>query len=366
VTTDPYAGSDVVGTRAEAAALAAPPLLVLENVQEYFDRMGFGEGPLEWSRIGDGQSNVTYRIGRGADQFVLRRGPRPPFHASAHNMVREARVQRELAVAGVPVPDILAICSDESVLGVPFYVMGFIDGSVITDAIPPALDAFGQRRATSESAIDALVALHSVEVTDELGKFGKPGGYLERQLNLFSAIWEATATRSVPEVSAMAHWLRQNMPQSHQRTVVHGDFRLGNLMFARDAPARVRAILDWEMATLGDPLADLGYFTATYTVAGDAPTPMDLTPVTAEPGYLTRAELVDRYQQQMSLDLSELHWYQALGLWKAAVFCEGLYRRWLRQERPDGTKFGPSLEQGVPALLEAARSYAAGDGGADG
>ncbi|GAA3733716.1 phosphotransferase family protein [Leifsonia bigeumensis] len=355
-------GTEVVATRNEAMALAIPPLLVVDAVIEFLDAHGLGTGGLLWERIGDGQSNVTYRLERGREEFVLRRGPRPPISKSTHDMVREARIQRLLREEGIPVPEILAVCEDVSVLGVPFYVMSFLDGIVVTDAIPASLNEPHERRATSLAAVDTLAMLHDVDVTKgEISRLGRPDGYLRRQVERFSSLWSAYTQRDMPEVARIGTWLADNMPASQRASVVHGDFRAGNLMFAAGPPARVTAILDWEMATLGDPLADLGYFTATYAEPGSRVTPLELTSVTREPGYLTRQELIEEYhRRQPHLCLEPLPWYQALALWKAAIFCEDIYTRWLRGERP-GDMFAPTLEAGVPALLERARAFAGGE-----
>jgi aminoglycoside phosphotransferase (APT) family kinase protein len=356
VTTTPD-GIEVVATRADAERLALPPLLVLESLTEYLDSQRIGTGDIAWERIGDGQSNITYRITRGDESLVLRRGPRPPHPRSTHDMLREARIQRLVGDAGVAVPRIVATCDDESVLGVPFYLMGFLDGIVITDSIPRPLDSPEQRRATAFAAVDTLVDLHRVDVsTGELATFGRPEGYLARQVKLFSSLWTQNTTRSIPEVEALGLWLGENLPESRSASVVHGDFRIGNLMFASNAPASVVAILDWEMATIGDPLADLGYLTATYATADAARTPMELTSVTREPGYPGKDELIARYQEQLPVDVGALPWYQALALWKAAIFCEAMYTRWLHGERP-GDTFAPTLELGIPALVEAAGRF---------
>lgn len=350
---------DVVQTAAQAAALERPPLLILDTVAAFLDEHGIGSGPVDWQRIGDGQSNVTYRIRRGDADVVLRRGPRPPIAKSTHDMLRESRIQQLLGAAGIPVPQILAVCDDESLLGVPFYVMSYLEGTVITDRIPDALSAPAEREATSRAMVETLVTLHSLDVTSgELAGLGRPDGYLRRQVERFGSLWEHYSERTLPEVDLLGNWLAENLPASQRASLVHGDYRAGNLMFAADAPARVTAILDWEMATLGDPLADLGYFTATYAEPGSPVTPLELTPVTREPGYLDRAQLIEEYARQMpSLDLSPLPWYQALALWKAAIFCEDIYTRWRRGERP-GDDFGPTLETGVPTLLAGARAFA--------
>ncbi|MCC3272387.1 phosphotransferase family protein [Arthrobacter zhangbolii] len=352
-------GTEVVATRAEAEALASPPLLILDEVTAFFDTHGLGAGPLAWASIGDGQSNVTYRIRRGNEDFVLRRGPRPPLPRSTHDMVREARIQQLLRVQGVPVPEILAVCEDESVLGVPFYVMNYLDGLVITNTIPPALSSPEDRRATSAAVVDALVRIHSVDVSSgDLAGFGKPEGYLSRQVSRFSSLWEVNTMRTLPDVARIGGWLADNVPDSQAAAVLHGDYRPGNLMFAPQSPARVIAILDWEMSAIGDPLADLGYLTATYSEPGSESTPLELTGVTRHPGYFTREDVISAYRERMDLDLTALPWYQALALWKASIFCEAIYTRWLKGERPHDTVFGPSLEEGVPQLLRTAAQFA--------
>ncbi|MGW1298028.1 phosphotransferase family protein [Streptomyces sp. NPDC002533] len=352
-------GVEVVESWDRAGHLESPPLLVVDTVSAFLDAQEIGHGPLTWQRIGDGHSNVTYLIGRGGDVIVLRRGPRPPLPKSTHDMVREARIQKILHGHGIPVPKIIAVCEDEAVLGVPFYLMGRLDGTVVTDSIPAHLSPVEQRRATGEAVVDTLVSLHSIDVTQrELSSIGSPDGYLRRQVERFRGLWEVNTTRSLPAVERLADWLARNLPTSQAASVVHGDYRMGNLMFAPQAPARVLAILDWEMATLGDPLADLGYLTATYSEAGVLSTPLELTPVTRAPGYLTRYELAERYRSRTGLDLTPLPWYQTLALWKAAIFCEAIYTRWRRGERPHDTTFGPSLEAGVPRLLERAAQYA--------
>jgi aminoglycoside phosphotransferase (APT) family kinase protein len=353
-------GVEVVATREDAERLKAPPLLVLEPLAEFLDGHGLGHGPLAWARIGDGQSNVTYRIRRGPDSVVLRRGPRPPLPRSTHDMVREARIQQLLRPHGVPVPEVVAVCADDSVLGVPFYLMECLDGVVLTDTAPGSLDTPDQRRATSVALVEALVRLHNVDVTAaaELRSLGRPEGYLRRQVDRFSALWDVNTTRSLLEVGRIAEWLAANLPDSSGAAVVHGDYRLGNLMFRPEAPASVMAVLDWEMATLGDPLADLGYLTATYAEPGGPTTPLHLSTVTRRSGYLTSRELAEHYAERTGRDLRALPWYQALALWKAAIFCEAIYTRWLKGERPHDTRFAPMLEGGVPALLEAAGRHA--------
>ena len=333
-----------------------PPLLVVDALREHLSRTGLADGELRWERIGDGHSNVTYLIEAGGRRLVLRRGPRPPLPPTTHDMVREARIQSLLAAAGVPVPRILGVCADDSVLGVPFYLMEHLDGVVITDALPAAFEA--DRGRVALAAVDALVALHAVDVSaGELATIGRAEGYLERQVHRFAGLWTTVSRRDLPEVDLLATWLAAHVPASARSAVVHGDFRIGNLMYAASGPARVQAILDWEMATLGDPLADLGYLVATYADPDAAPTPLELTPVTRGPGFPRRADLVERYAAATGADVAALDWYRALALFKAAVFCEAMHTRWLDGERP-GDAFAPTLTEGVPRLLDEARRAA--------
>ncbi|MFI2102073.1 phosphotransferase family protein [Isoptericola sp. NPDC019693] len=347
-------GVDVVHVRAPDDGAAAPeraPLLVLESLGRFLDDAGMPAGDLEWRRIGDGQANVTFELRRGRERVVLRRGPRPPFPPSAHDMVREARVVAAVGAAGVPVPAVRAVCDDPAVVGAPFYLMELVEGEVVTDHLPAGFDGPGDRAALVHAAVDALADLHAVPLDGDVAALGRPAGYLDRQVRRFAQLWPLNTRRSVPRVEELGPRLAATVPTSARTAVVHGDYRLGNLMFA--APGRLAAILDWEMATLGDPLADLGYLVATYSAPGSEPTPMDLTPVTALPGFPSRADLVERYAARSGADVSALGWYEALALWKSAIFCEAMYTRWLDGQRPDDD-FAPTLADGVPALAAAA------------
>jgi aminoglycoside phosphotransferase (APT) family kinase protein len=331
-------------------------LLPTAAVEAFLDAHGIGSGPAQASRIGDGASNLTYLIEREGARVVLRRPPPPPLPPSAHDMVREARVQIGLGRAGVRVPRVLAVCDDEAVLGVPFYVMEEIDGVIIADQLPEALEHDEERRRLGFELVDALVDLHAVDwQASGLEGIGKPSGYLERQLRRWLGLWDINATRELAVSHAVGERLRATVPESPATTVVHGDYRLGNVLVGRDAPARVVAILDWEMATLGDPLADLGYLTVTWSQAGIPEHPMLIGPVTAGAGFPSREELIARYAARTGRDVSRLEWYQAFALWKASVFCEAIYGRYLQGERDD--TWAASLCDGVPRLLEVADAY---------
>ncbi|WP_336662303.1 phosphotransferase family protein [Leucobacter sp. USHLN154] len=333
------------------------------RVRRFLESHGLGSGAVEAERIGDGQSNVTFRVTQGDRTLVLRRGPRPPLPKSTHDMVREARLLRALAASGVPVPEILAVCEDEHVLGVPFYVMPFSEGVILTDTEPEPWCNAESRTSVSAQLVDTLVDLHQLPIAAEpIASLGRPAGYLERQVRRFGALWDVNSTRRVPLVSELGSWLAARVPTPQAASIVHGDYRLGNVMFAKPdgGGPRVILVLDWEMATLGDPLADLGYLMATYAEPGRAGSVMQLSSVTALPGYLTRNDLAERYAVRTGLDLSAIAWYQVLALWKSAVFCEAIYSRWLAGERPGDTAFAPRLEAGVLELLDQAHGIMRG------
>ena len=226
---------------------------------------------------------------------------------------------------------------------------------MITSEIPAPLDTPEERRRMGLDLVDALAEVHAVDWRAcGLEGFGKPTGYLERQLKRFTGLWEYNKTRELPRVQEMRDWLAANMPESPEATIVHGDYRLGNTMVADDPPARVIAIFDWELSTIGDPLADLGYMTVTWIQPGDPEDTMfsSLSAVTRRDGFPSREEMIAHYEERTGRSMSALNWYQALALWKAAVFMEGNYKRSLA-----GTTDDPYLkmfDEGVPALAEAA------------
>lgn len=348
--------ADIVQTTEQAAAEPLAPLLVLGPVEAVLDAAGLGTGPLEAERIGAGHSNVTFVIRRGAERFVLRRPPRPPLPPSAHDVLREARLLTALVGTGVRVPRVLLAHDDEAALGVPFYVMELLDGVVLDTELPPGLDTPDECRRIGTELVDALVELHAVPPPEGLGR---PSGYLERQLRRFFGLWELTRTRELPLVEEVHRRLEATVPESPPATIVHGDYRLGNTMYAAEAPARLLGILDWELATVGDPLADVGYLTATWTEPG-LPSPLGVSPVTGRPGFATKAELVGHYEEASGRRVERLAWYQALALWKASIFLEGNYRRFLAGTTDDA--YYATLDTGVPALAEAAWELARAEG----
>jgi aminoglycoside phosphotransferase (APT) family kinase protein len=356
----PVAPDDIVTTAAEAQANARPPLLVLEPLAAFLDAHAVGAGSIAAEPVGEGHSNVTFHLRRGEADVIVRRPPRPPLPPSAHDMLREARVLRALERTPVRVPRVLAVCEDPAVIGAPFYVMERVDGEVVTGTVPGGLDSPAERRRMSEELVDALVELHAVDWRAAgLEGFGKPTGYLERQLRRFSGLWEHNRTREVPAVERVAAWLGENLPASPPSTIVHGDFRLGNTVFAAQAPARLLALLDWEMATIGDPLADVGYLCMTWVQADDPPGGMfELSRVTRAEGFATRDELLERYEARSGRSMTNIRWYTTLALWKSLVFMEGNFKRAV-----SGTTDDPFLKafgDGVLELADRAEAMAYG------
>jgi aminoglycoside phosphotransferase (APT) family kinase protein len=251
------------------------------------------------------------------------------------------------------VPNVLAVCADEATIGAPFYVMECIEGDVMVSAVPDALDTPPERARIAQELIEALAEIHAVDWRAVgLEDFGKPTGYLERQVRRFLSLWEVNKTREIDAVERVGRWLSGNMPQSGEATIVHGDYRLGNTIFAPGPPARLQAVLDWEMATIGDPLADLGYLCMMWTEAGDPKGGMReaLGGITRREGFPTRAGLIDAYEQLTGRAMGDLRWYTTLALWKSIVFMEGNYKRAVAGATDD-----PYLKTFGDGVLELAR-----------
>ena len=354
------APDDIVRTHDAAAANARPPLLVLEPLAAFLDAHGIGDGDLEAAPEGEGHSNVTYLLRRGGAEVILRRPPRPPLPPSAHDVLREARLLAALGPTAARVPRVLAACADETVIGAPFYVMERVAGEVITRAVPEPLDAPAERRRIGEELVDALVEVHAVDWRAAgLEGFGRPAGYLERQVRRFLGLWEHNRTRDVPAVERVGAWLGDHRPESGPATIVHGDYRLGNTMFAAEAPARLVAVFDWEMATIGDPLADLGYLCTLWVDRHDPTGNMfELSGVTREEGFPLREELIARYEERSGRSMTDIRWYQTLALWKSIVFMEGNYKRAVSGSTDD--PYLKAFGDGVVELAERAEQMARG------
>jgi len=302
-----------------------------------------------------GYSNETFYLYRGDQHWVLRRPPRGDLLPTSHDVLREYRVLSALHGTAARVPKPLVACDDPTVIGAPFYVMERLDGAVIREDLPEPFEPVVERHRIGEELVDALVELHSVDPgRPELASLGKPQGYLERQLRRWSGQLDLTLprTRPLPGIAEVTQWLQAHRPESPPPTVVHGDYKLDNVIFSKQAPARLLGILDWEMATLGDPLADLAWFMSYWGPTG-APA-AEMTPgsntLTSEPGFPARELLVARYEQRSGRTMQSFPFYLCLAVWKMAIILEGLYAGYLAGTAAN--QRAAEMEFRVPRLIE--------------
>ncbi|WP_047869345.1 phosphotransferase family protein [Nocardiopsis sp. RV163] len=302
----------------------ALPGLDLTGLRAYLDATvpGLLSGPLEGRVVAGGKSNLTYVVTDGAGSWVVRRPPLGHVLATAHDMPREYRVMSALRDTAVPVPRTHVLCEDSEVLGAPFYVMEHVAGTPFRtrDEIAP-LGAEAVR-GVAEALIAALGELHAVEPEEVgLGDFGRPRGFLERQVRRWGKQLEASRSRDIPGIDELRDRLAATLPEQSAPAIVHGDYRLDNVLVT--SAGRVNAVLDWEMATLGDPLVDLGLM----LVYQAQPVGVGAAPATSAEGYPSPEELVGMYAAATGRDVSRLGWYMALGCFKLAVIAEGIHFR---------------------------------------
>jgi aminoglycoside phosphotransferase (APT) family kinase protein len=322
--------------------------------------------PLRFSLIPGGHSNLTYRVTDAAGALlVLRRPPLGAVLATAHDMGREHRIIAALGKTGVPVPPALGLCTDESVNGAPFYVMSFVDGVVLTDA-RSATERFdeGQRRRIGEHVAWVLAELHRVDPDAVgLGDLGRKEAYLERQLARWRTQWEKSKTRELPAMEEVYEALRSEMPEQIGATIVHGDYRLGNMITGPDA--RIAAVLDWELCTLGDPMADVGYLMNNWTEPGEeGPTIRGaaLAP-SAAPGFPKRKEMLERYTALTGRNVHRIDYYRVFQYWRLAAIVEGVLARYLKGvmgREADTAAFRGQVDALAHAALELVRRMEAG------
>ena len=308
------------------------------------DHIDGADGPYEYELIVGGRSNLTFRVTDAAGaRYVLRRPPTGHVLATAHDMAREHRIVTAVGRTGVPVPKTLGLCLDESVNGAPFYVMEFIDGVVLDSPERGALLPESLRPGVCEHLIDVLADLHAADVDEiGLGDLARREGYVERQIKRWSTQWENSKTREIPAIEEVARHLADNVPAQHGVSIAHGDYRFGNCL-VDIGTGRVNAVLDWELCTLGDPLADLGYL-GVYWVRPDGAS-RDNDP-TGAGGYLPFADIVERYATRTGRDVSHIDYYVAFSSWRLAVISEGVYNRYLH---------GAMGDQNDPEALEQVR-----------
>ena len=310
--------------------------------------------PLEFERIAGGLSNLTYRVEDAAGRrWALRRPPLGKRLGSAHDMGREHKVVSALASTPVPVAPVVGLCEDESVNEAPFYVMEFVGGPILRGlAEASAFPDEGDRRAIGERVVDTLVAIHAVDPdATGLGDLGRKEDYVARQLHRWHGQWEKSKTRELPAVDAVHEGLSARIPEQGPATIVHGDYRLDNMILTPGG--EVAAVVDWELCTLGDPLADVGLLMVYWPEPGDELVALG-QPATLAPGFPGREELKARYAERSSRDLSQLDFFVALGYWKLAIILEGVYARYAAGQYG---KVDPGIEEFarlVERLAEAA------------
>ncbi|WP_370232891.1 phosphotransferase family protein [Aeromicrobium sp.] len=315
--------------------MSTPEGLDLDAFARWLDEQapGLRVGPLEASLITGGKSNLTYAVTDGRRDVIVRRPPLGHVLATAHDMGREHRVIAALADTAVPVPVTHGLCQDDAVIGAPFYVMERVVGTPFARASD--LAALGEQRVRTitERMVDVLADLHAVDPDDVgLGDFGRPDGYLERQVRRWKKQLDASRSRELPGMDELIARLDASIPTSSEGTIVHGDYRLDNLLVdaSPDGGDRVTAVLDWEMSTLGDPLTDVAVLLAYQQLAEEAGAGAGaglVTDAAQAPGYLSREEVLARYAQRSGRDVSDIDFHLALAFFKLAVILEGIHFR---------------------------------------
>ncbi|MFG1807225.1 phosphotransferase family protein [Streptomyces sp. NPDC049040] len=342
----------------------SPRGLDLDRLRRHLDqrRPGLADGELRATLIQGGRSNLTYRVTDGSSTWVVRRPPLGHVLATAHDMGREHRVISALAPTPVPVPGTVLLCEDPEVIGAPFYVMDFVEGTPYRGE--DQLTALGpvRTRAVALTLVDTLVDLHAVDPQEVgLAGFGRPEGFLDRQLRRWGKQLDASRSRELPGIDELHAALGRGLPASPAPTVVHGDYRLDNVLF--DDADRLTAVLDWEMSTLGDPLTDIGLLVM-YGEQHDIPG-FPVPTAGGAPGHPGADEIVERYARRSGRDVSAVDWYTAFAYFKIAVILEGIHYRWTLGQTLGagfdriGTVVPLFIERGLRKVQDHARDRAA-------
>jgi aminoglycoside phosphotransferase (APT) family kinase protein len=330
----------LVAFESDTSAVRAGEELNRSALADYLNKhLPGGAADIEVEQFPNGHSNLVYLVRTNHREYVLRRPPLGPVAPKAHDMAREYRVLKAVNPHFPEAPKVFLLCEDPSVIGGAFFLMERRYGVVIRDSIPGELAAIpGYPRQVSEAFIDCLVRMHSIDVSQPgLSSLGKPEGFVERQVRGWADRWNRAKTEELPEMDRIVRWLHDCLPPSVEVTLVHNDFKLDNVML-RPEGDRLEAVLDWEMTTIGDPLADLGlticYWTWASVAAEDDPHPA--TPsVTSQPGWYTRDQFLDRYARRTGRDVTHIRYHEVLGLFKLAVILQQIYYRFHRGQTQD-------------------------------
>lgn len=312
----------------------------VEGVTEWMSaRIPSLKPPLAFSQLAGGNSNLTYRcVDQSGCRYVLRRPPAGHFSATAHDMAREYRILFALQGSNVPVPKVLGLCEDLDVTGAPFYVMHFVEGKVLHGPLDSQTLTGDDRVSISEHVAEVLADLHQTDFEAiGLGELARKGGYVERQLKRWRGQWESNKTHDVPEMEEAGRLLQDNLPVQKGAAIVHGDYRLGNMLVNG---GRIKALVDWELCTLGDPLADLGYLLNSWAEPGESSAKERVTGIG---GFLPRSVLCERYSAATGQDLEKIDYYRAFSHWRMAAINQGVYKRFL--DGSMGQVEGGELEQ---------------------
>jgi aminoglycoside phosphotransferase (APT) family kinase protein len=335
--------ADPTAQRLEPIATGAEPAVIGPHLAEVLHDPRWRD--CQVALISGGKSNLTYRVASDAGEVVVRRPPLGHVLPTAHDMAREHRVQSALERTRVPVPRTLWLEDGDGPLGVSFYVMERVVGHICRNDLPAGYaDSEAQRAAIGRALIDTLAQLHAV-VPEEVGlaEFGRPAGFMERQLRRWSQQWERSKTTDLPALDSLRDALVAALPAQRAAAIVHGDYRLDNTILHPSRPGEIVAVLDWEMSTLGDPLADLGALLAYWSEPNDDEVfaaARVVPPVTAAAGFPTRAQVVERYATVTGFDVTDLAWYRAFAYFKLAVVCQGIAAR-----AAGGAMLGSGFEQ---------------------
>ncbi len=314
------------------------------------------------SHLGEGHSNETLTVTWGEDRLVIRRPPPGEVASSAHDVLREYRVIDALQDTAVRVPPTVAACEDHDVIGSDFYVMRAVEGDVVRDEFPERFETDDYRERVGTELVDRLVEVHDVDYEAVgLGELGYPEGFTERQVERWTEQFEwafevTTDEREVPQVATVSEWLEANVPDSHPHTLVHGDYKLDNVMFGPGTPPEIRSIFDWELSTLGDPFTDLGWMLSFWWDPTDPDPPSQTGDLYADfmrdEAFPTRSDLVERYEDRTGLEFTNRRFYQVLGVYKLAALGEMFFRRYLEGNSDD--PLYPQMRDGVPAIADRA------------